>query len=255
MRREKCTFPSDLSEWLPVASLIRRLQLPTESKPESSSSHNGALPISEHTTKLIGLAELVKGEDTQSTDATASRYANPLGVSDVSDSEQYQGCRTMWSDFAYQHEQAQKINELERKVASLESQLVAKDVMLAQAVQSRQDAQAETGKALYGLPTEDKVRKEDYPLYSFMFGYFPDAWLAVVQVAVAGNKQHNPGQPLHWARGKSTDQMNTAWRHQWDYGRGVKRDTDGQFHLAKAVWRLMALQLDIEEERRQNGDK
>ncbi len=107
-----------------------------------------------------------------------------------------------------------------------------------------------------GLPTDDKVRKEDYPLYSFMFGYFPDSWLAVVRVAVEGNKQHNPGQPLHWAREKSKDQMNTAWRHQFDYGRGVKKDTDGQWHLAKAIWRLSAqLQLDIEEERRQNGDQ
>lgn len=83
-----------------------------------------------------------------------------------------------------------------------------------------------------------------------MFEYFPDAWLAVVEVAVAGNEQHNKGQPLHWAREKSTDQMNTAFRHQWDYGRGVRKDTDGQYHLAKAIWRLSAqLQLDIEADR------
>jgi hypothetical protein len=100
-----------------------------------------------------------------------------------------------------------------------------------------------------GLPTEDAARKR-LKLWTFMFDYFPDAWLAIVEVAVAGNEQHNKGQPMHWAREKSTDQMNTAFRHQWDYGRGVKRDTDGQYHLAKAAWRLMAqLQLDIEADR------
>ena len=107
----------------------------------------------------------------------------------------------------------------------------------------------------YGLPTEDKARKR-LKLWTFLMEYFPDAFLATVEVAVAGNEQHNPGQPLHWAREKSKDQMNTAFRHQWDYGRGVKKDTDGQWHLAKAIWRLSAqLQLDIEEERRNNGNQ
>lgn len=101
-----------------------------------------------------------------------------------------------------------------------------------------------------GIPYTDAERKE-WQLDTFMFEYFPDAWLAVVQVAIAGNKQHNPGQPLHWARGKSTDQFNTAFRHYWERRRGVHKDTDGQPHLAKAIWRLMArLQLDIEEDRK-----
>lgn len=100
------------------------------------------------------------------------------------------------------------------------------------------------------LPTDDKERKA-LPIFTYMFEYFPDAYLAEVGVAVAGNLQHNPGEPLHWAREKSRDQMNTAWRHQWDHARGVTKDTDGQYHLAKAIWRLKAeLQLTIERERR-----
>lgn len=96
------------------------------------------------------------------------------------------------------------------------------------------------------LPTTDAERKR-LALYTFMFEYFPDAWLEVVKVAAAGNDQHNPGQPMHWAREKSKDQMNTAFRHIFDYGTGTKIDTDGMPHLAKAVWRLMAqLQLDVE---------
>jgi hypothetical protein len=101
------------------------------------------------------------------------------------------------------------------------------------------------------LPVVDKERKGSWPLWTFMFEYFPKAWLEVVRVAVEGNKQHNPGEKLRWAREKSTDQLNTAFRHQFDYGTGVKKDTDGVYHLAKAIWRLMAqLQLDIEEEAR-----
>lgn len=99
------------------------------------------------------------------------------------------------------------------------------------------------------LPTDPKQRKA-LQLYTYMFGYFPDAWLAEVDVARAGNEQHNPGQPLHWAREKSTDQMNAAFNHLVDYGSGEKKDTDGCWHLAKAIWRLKAqLQLDIEAER------
>jgi hypothetical protein len=106
------------------------------------------------------------------------------------------------------------------------------------------------------LPTEDKARKE-IPIWSYLTRYFPDTLIALVGVCVAGNKQHNPElapSDIQWSRGKSTDQMNTAFRHMWDYGSGVKRDTDGQWHLAKAIWRLSAqLQLDIEEDRKANS--
>lgn len=102
-----------------------------------------------------------------------------------------------------------------------------------------------------GIPTDDAERKR-YQAWTFLVEYFPDTFLAVVEVAIAGNEQHNPGQPLHWARGKSKDQLNSGFKHLFEYGRGVKRDTDGQYHLAKAIWRLSAqLQLDIEAERNQ----
>lgn len=113
------------------------------------------------------------------------------------------------------------------------------------------EATPEASKAL-GLPTDDKERKR-LKLFTYLMEYFPDAFLAEVEVAVRGNEQHNPGEPLHWARDKSNDQLNTAFRHLFDYGRGVKKDTDGQYHLAKAIWRLKAqLQLDIEAERNED---
>jgi len=74
----------------------------------------------------------------------------------------------------------------------------------------------------------------------------------VAHVSKLGNDQHNPGEPLHWARGKSTDQMDTAARHMVDHGVGDTRDADGAYHLAKAAWRILAeLQLTIEKERGQ----
>lgn len=77
--------------------------------------------------------------------------------------------------------------------------------------------------------------------------YFPDALAAVAEVSRMGNDQHNPGQPLHWAREKSTDQMDAAVRHIIDGGTD-RLDTDGGRHLAKAAWRILAqLQLEIEE--------
>lgn len=78
--------------------------------------------------------------------------------------------------------------------------------------------------------------------------YFPDAIAAVAEASRLGNDQHAPGEPLHWARGKSTDQLNTAVRHMIQRG---GRDTDGGRHLAKAAWRILAaLQEEIEAEHR-----
>jgi len=102
---------------------------------------------------------------------------------------------------------------------------------------------------------DDKIRKGDWPIWDYMFGYFPKAWLEEVRVAVTGNKQHNPGEKLHWARGKSMDQLNTAFRHLFDYAKAksegaiVPRDARGMAVLAQSIWRLKAqLELDLEEE-------
>jgi hypothetical protein len=97
------------------------------------------------------------------------------------------------------------------------------------------------------LPTDDKSRKA-LPIFTGPLMYFPDALLELAAVCKAGNEQHSPGEPLHWAREKSVDQLNTALRHMMDHGTGTRVDVDGRYHLAKAAWRLLAeLQLSIEE--------
>lgn len=97
------------------------------------------------------------------------------------------------------------------------------------------------------LPTDDKARKA-LPIFRGPISYFPDALLELARVCKAGNDQHNPGEPLHWAREKSVEQMDTAMRHMMDHGTGNPVDVDNTYHLAKAAWRLLAeLQLTIEE--------
>ena len=93
------------------------------------------------------------------------------------------------------------------------------------------------------LPTDAKARK-NLPIATGVLDYFPDALAAVAEVSRLGNEQHNPGQPLHWSRGKSTDQADTLIRHFLERG---TRDTDGTLHSAKVAWRALALlQLEIE---------
>lgn len=95
------------------------------------------------------------------------------------------------------------------------------------------------------LPTDPKERK-GIPLASGVLDYFPDALAAVAALSKAGNDQHNPGQPLHWSRGKSTDHADTILRHLMERG---TLDTDGIRHSAKAAWRALALlQVEIEEQ-------
>ena len=97
------------------------------------------------------------------------------------------------------------------------------------------------------LPADAAGRKK-CPVASGVLDYFPDALIAVSRVSFEGNEQHNPGQPLHWARDKSQDQDDTIARHFLQRG---TLDNDGQRHSAKLAWRALALlQLEIEGEKK-----
>jgi hypothetical protein len=93
------------------------------------------------------------------------------------------------------------------------------------------------------LPTDAKSRK-GIPVASGVLDYFPAAIAEVAKLSKAGNDQHNPGQPLHWSRGKSNDHADTMMRHFLERG---TVDTDGVRHSAKMVWRALAL-LQVEME-------
>lgn len=91
--------------------------------------------------------------------------------------------------------------------------------------------------AVMVMPTDAAARKE-IPLATGCIDYFPAALAEVAKLSKKGNDQHNPGQPLHWARGKSMDHPDTVMRHFVDRG---LFDSDGVRHSAKLAWRALAL--------------
>jgi hypothetical protein len=65
------------------------------------------------------------------------------------------------------------------------------------------------------LPTDSDARKE-IPLRAGCYNYFPAALAGVARWSKQGNDKHNPGQPLHHARGKSMDHEECIERHGTD---------------------------------------
>lgn len=97
------------------------------------------------------------------------------------------------------------------------------------------------------LPTDSKARK-GIPLARGVLDYFPDALAAVAALSQAGNDKHNPGQPLHWSREKSSDHADCVMRHLID--RGTVDPEDGILHDVKVAWRALAMcQLALEKQR------
>lgn len=67
------------------------------------------------------------------------------------------------------------------------------------------------------LPTDSAARKE-VPLYSGCLAYAPAALAGMARHSKRGNDKHNPGEPLHHARGKSMDHEDCIVRHLSDIG-------------------------------------
>jgi hypothetical protein len=65
------------------------------------------------------------------------------------------------------------------------------------------------------LPSDSEARKR-VPMYSGCLAYFPAALAGVAKISYAGNEKHNPGQPMHHARGKSADHADCILRHLMD---------------------------------------
>ena len=91
----------------------------------------------------------------------------------------------------------------------------------------------------------DSAYRKQFPLAEGLLDYFPDALAAVSEVSFKGNSKHNPGEPLHHARGKSMDHANCIVRHLTERG-----GFDGDIrHSAALAWRALALlQEEIERE-------
>lgn len=99
-----------------------------------------------------------------------------------------------------------------------------------------------------GAGSSSALLRKQHPVGTGVLDYFRDALLEVAYCSYIGNEQHNPGEPLHWAREKSTDEADALIRHFLDRG---TIDTDGVRHSAKMAWRALALlQKEIEAEQK-----
>lgn len=97
------------------------------------------------------------------------------------------------------------------------------------------------------LKKSEAQKRKETPVFSGVIKYFPLALQEVARVSFAGNEQHNPGQPLHWDKSKSTDHLDALSRHLIDAG---TLDTDGVRHSGKVAWRALAnLEMELEKER------
>lgn len=100
------------------------------------------------------------------------------------------------------------------------------------------------------LPVDAKERKA-IPVYSGFMMYFPDAIVEVAKVSQRGNDQHNPGQPLHWDRTKSTDESDAMARH---FLEDFPDTSEGLEAASQTAWRAMA-RLQKKIERMKNAGK
>jgi len=91
------------------------------------------------------------------------------------------------------------------------------------------------------------LNRKNYPIYTGVVKYFPDALMEVSNISRIGNEQHHPGEPLHWDKSKSTDHLDALMRHLLQ---ADETDNDGALHLAKVAWRaLAALQFKLENDK------
>lgn len=109
------------------------------------------------------------------------------------------------------------------------------------------------------LPTDSAKRKR-HPLRTGCFDYFPAILAGVAEVSIDGNDKHNPGQPLHHARGKSADHADCIDRHLTDVhdilaeikrGNPVAREAYVKALLLEAnqlAWRALALGQELHEQ-------
>lgn len=91
----------------------------------------------------------------------------------------------------------------------------------------------------------DSATRKLMPVATGVLKYFPDALMCVAWVSHVGNDKHNAGQPLHWAKEKSSDESDAEVRHMLDAFRGLPPDPGleplGDLgHLASKAWRALA---------------
>lgn len=95
-------------------------------------------------------------------------------------------------------------------------------------------------------------QRKEFPMATGGLDYFPDAWAAISHLSWLANNKHNPGEPMHWARGKSMDHADCELRHmssRKELDPAYRDDILAEvFHLTEKAWRACA-ELQVEMER------
>lgn len=100
------------------------------------------------------------------------------------------------------------------------------------------------------LASLSSAERKEVAVARGLFAYFPDALALIARHSVRSNEKHNPGQPVHWSRDKSSDHEDCIARHSLAVA--VDPDSlDGDApHIVCRAWRaLAALQVWAERER------
>jgi hypothetical protein len=85
----------------------------------------------------------------------------------------------------------------------------------------------------------DSGDRKNIPVFSGVLKYAPAAIAGVARISKAGNEKHNKGEPLHHARGKSTDHPDCIIRHTMDVA-------DIEAHLSR-VYCLPGSEADVQK--------
>lgn len=101
----------------------------------------------------------------------------------------------------------------------------------------------------------DSAKRKSMPLFSGCLMYFPDALLAVAEHSRKSNEKHNPGEPLHWSKGKSCDHADCIARHLVDIGQKWDNlDPElNSFHATALAWRALALLQTVLDRSKNSG--
>lgn len=108
---------------------------------------------------------------------------------------------------------------------------------------------APDGSRHIGLP-HDSAGRKTYPLQTGCYDYFPAALAEVAFASFVGNEKHNPGEPLHHARGKSMDHADCQARHAQDRGTFDRVELpDGRvFYVRHSAWKAWRALAELQEE-------
>jgi hypothetical protein len=109
-----------------------------------------------------------------------------------------------------------------------------------------------TNPALPGdwLASLTSAERKEVAMSRGLKAYFPDALALIARHSVRMNQKHNPGQPVHWSREKSSDHEDCIERHGTAIAIDPDSLDDGQPHIVARGWRaLAALQLWAEKQK------